>query len=109
MRNFEIAQEKGFLRVPAGTVVDRKDFAKLRPSKRLVVCTGSQGEPMSALSRISMGEHPFLRATENDLVMISARMIPGNERSIYRMINHLYRRGTRVVTSRDVQIHCSGH
>lgn len=108
-RNFEIGEARGYLRPKAGIVVEPRAFKDLPPSKQLVLCTGSQGEPMSALSRLSMDNHQSLRVVKDDLVLISARMIPGNERSIYRMVNHFNRHGARVVTSRDANIHCSGH
>jgi len=108
-RNFEIGEAKGFLRIPDGIVVEPRDFKDVPPSRQLVLCTGSQGEPLSALSRLSMGEHQQLRVMADDMVLLSARMIPGNERPIYRMVNHFFRHGARVITSRDANIHCSGH
>jgi ribonuclease J len=80
------------------------------PGEQLVVLTtGSQGEPLSALSRMALGEHPDYDLRPNDTVILSARMIPGNEKSIYRMMNHLSRRGARVVYERVAPVHASGH
>ncbi len=80
------------------------------PKERgLVVATGSQGEPASALARIAVGKHRFVHVEDGDLVIHSAREIPGNEKSIGRMIDHLARRGAEVVTTRDAPVHVSGH
>jgi ribonuclease J len=108
-RNVEIATNRGFLDVEPGIIMQPKEFQKVHPERQVVLCTGSQGEPMSALSRLSRGDHPKLEVMPGDTVLMSARMIPGNEKTIYRMVNHFHRREARVVTSQDAKIHCSGH
>jgi ribonuclease J len=77
--------------------------------RAMIFCTGSQGEPMSALARIAVDKHRYVHLDDGDLVIHSAREIPGNEKSIGRMIDHLMRRGASVVTSRDAMVHASGH
>jgi ribonuclease J len=74
-----------------------------------VLCTGAQGEPMSAMSRIAAGEHPMVQLHEGDTVIISANPIPGNEEAVHRTINNLYRRGARVFNSSKHHVHASGH
>jgi ribonuclease J len=109
--NIEIAHGLGKLQIPDGSVVRAQDI-KSYDSKRLVVlASGSQAEPMSALSRIAVDNHRLLRIAENDTVILSARLIPGNEKSIFRMIDHLFRRRVLVYYEggRSAPIHVSGH
>lgn len=94
---------------PEGEVMDASSLALLRDHQALVLCTGSQAEPRSALARAARGEHPHLRFKEGDLVVFSSRVIPGNERLVHRMINDLVRRGVRCITRRDAGVHASGH
>jgi ribonuclease J len=105
----DVAERLGLLRFPAGSRVDAETAMNLAPEKILFLVTGSQGEPMSALARISVDRHREVRIAEGDLVVHSARNIPGNEKSIDHMINHLLRRGARVVTGDRERIHVSGH
>ena len=95
-RNSEIARQMGRLRVPPGLLVQPQEIKNLTPGQVIVVLTGSQGEPMSALSRVAVNNHRWVSAQPDDDVVISARVIPGNEKAIFRMIDHLYRRGARV-------------
>ena len=107
----EIAQEMGKLRIPPGLIVDPQELRGLPPSKVLVLTTGSQGEPMAALPRVAVNKHRWLSIGPGDEVVISARIIPGNEKPIFRMIDHLYRRGVHVHCEDGSQppVHVSGH
>jgi ribonuclease J len=105
----EVAERLGLLRFPAGLRVDPETAMNLPRERALILVTGSQGEPMSALARIAVDEHREARVEEGDLLIHSARTIPGNEKSIGRMINHLLRRGAQVVTQADAPVHVSGH
>lgn len=108
-RNFAIASKLGLLHYPEGLVLPIKDAQSLAPCQRLLIAAGSQGEPRSALSRLALESFKKYRIAQGDTVILSARMIPGNEKSIFRMINHFYRRGARVITDRDAAVHASGH
>lgn len=108
-RNFAIAVRLGIVRVPPDLVVSLQDLMKLKPRQRLVLTTGTQGEPSSALARMALDTFRSLRIQPGDLIVLSSRIIPGNEKPIYRMIDHLYRRGARVITERDAMVHGSGH
>ncbi len=105
----EIATHLGLLRIPAGVRITADAAMNLAGDRALFLVTGSQGEPTSALARIAVDKHRDVVISEGDLVLHSARSIPGNEKSIGRMINHLLRRGATVVTSEDAPIHVSGH
>jgi ribonuclease J len=104
-----VAQDLGHLKVPAGTLIEPSELRRLAPSKTVILAAGSQGEPMSALSRIALDDHRDAKIEPGDLVLISARAIPGNERSINRVINHIYRRGADVVFGGAPPYHVSGH
>ncbi len=110
-QNSEIAQQMGRLKIPAGLLVPPQDLRKLPPSEVAIVLTGSQGEPMAALSRVAVQSHRFVTVEPGDDVVISARIIPGNEKSIFRMMDHLYRRGAHVHYQDGSQppVHVSGH
>ena len=105
----EVAERLGLIRFPPGLRVAPENVMDLPRQKAMIVATGSQGEPMSALARIAVGKHRQVKLEEDDLVIHSARQIPGNEKSIGRMIDHLMRRGARVITARDAPVHVSGH
>lgn len=105
----EIAEHLGLLRMPAGVRMSPDRVMDLAPHRALFLVTGSQGEPTSALARIAVDKHRDVVISEGDLVLHSARAIPGNDKSIGRMINHLLRRGATVVTGDDAPIHVSGH
>lgn len=105
----EAAEKIGEISVPDGALIDISKTKNLHDSECLIVCTGSQGEPMSALHRMANGENPALTVGSNDTIIISASPIPGNERGIYGVINNLYHLGADVVYESLEKIHVSGH
>jgi len=106
----EIAHDLGFLRIPNGILLRPQDIMQTAPSKLVAVVSGTQGEPMSALSRVAVDNHKSLSLETGDTVVLSSRMIPGNEKAIYRMINHVSKRGADVVYgSMNPPVHVSGH
>ena len=105
----DAAENIGELNIPDGVLVDVSKTKKLADKELVIVSTGSQGEPMSALTRMANGENPAVTVGENDTIIISASPIPGNERDIYRVINNLYRKGANVVYKSLENIHVSGH
>ncbi len=105
----EIAERFGRLRLPLGARLAAAELRQASPGRLLCLTSGSQGEPASALYRLALGEHADLELAEGDLVLLSARTIPGHERSVNRMCDHLVRRGARVVREADPPIHVSGH
>ena len=105
----DAAEKLGDLNIPEGVLVDVARTKKLADSELVIVSTGSQGEPMSALTRMANGENPAVTVGDNDTIIISASPIPGNERDIYRVINNLYRKGANVVYKSLENIHVSGH
>jgi len=107
--NSQIALDLGYLSMPEKTWVKLEHLNDLPDDKVVIITTGSQGEPMSVLSRIAIGEHKHIRIKEGDTVILSARMIPGNERPIGKIINHLMRRGADVKYEKVSDIHVSGH
>ncbi|MBD7918846.1 ribonuclease J [Cellulomonas sp. Sa3CUA2] len=108
VRNMGIASELGYLRVPDGLLVDLKQIEKLPDDRVVLMCTGSQGEPMAALSRIANGDHRVSVGT-GDTVILASSLIPGNENAVFRVINGLMRLGARVVHSGNAKVHVSGH
>jgi ribonuclease J len=108
VRNMGIAAELGYLDIPTGLVVDLKVLEKLPADQVCLVCTGSQGEPMAALSRMANRDH-VIRITEGDTVLLASSLIPGNENAIYRVINELTRWGADVVHKGNAKVHVSGH
>ncbi|MCB0906051.1 MAG: ribonuclease J, partial [Nocardioidaceae bacterium] len=109
VRNMGIASDLGYLRVPPGVMVDAKQLADLPPEQQVLVSTGSQGEPLSALSRIAQRNHDFVHIEEGDTVILASSLIPGNESSVYRVINGLSRWGANVVHKGNALVHVSGH
>lgn len=107
--NAGIALELGYLKIPAGTWVKMENLRDLHDEEVVIITTGSQGEPMSVLSRIAIDEHKQIKIKEGDTVILSAKIIPGNERSIGKIINHLMRRGADVKYEKVSDIHVSGH
>jgi len=107
--NSQIALDLGYLTMPGDTWVKLEDLKDLPDSEVVIITTGSQGEPMSVLSRIAMDEHKHIKVKEGDTIILSAKIIPGNERSIGRIINHLMRRGADVKYEKVSEIHVSGH
>jgi ribonuclease J len=108
-KNIEIATELGYLKYKKDLIVDAKDIGKYTHKKLVVLCTGSQGEPMSALSRMATGTHKHFRIGAGDTVVITASVIPGNERMVYSVINSLMQMGADVYYEQDEEIHVSGH
>ncbi|MFA7061733.1 MAG: ribonuclease J [Pedobacter sp.] len=107
--NVRIARQLGYLNVPDSMLMDIKELNNLPPEQVCIVSTGSQGEPMSALARIAMDDHKQIKIAKGDTVILSARTIPGNERAISELINHLYRRGAEVLYEQVSEVHVSGH
>jgi ribonuclease J len=107
--NAQIALSLGYLKIPRETWLKLEDLKNLKDREVVIITTGSQGEPMSVLSRIATDEHKFIKAKEGDTVILSAKMIPGNERSIGKIINHLFRRGANVIYEKVSEVHVSGH
>ena len=108
VRNMGIAAELGYLRVPHGVVVELRDVNSLPDNQIVLMCTGSQGEPMAALSRIANQSHQ-IAVGHGDTVILASSLIPGNENAVFRVINGLMRLGARVVHSGNAKVHVSGH
>ena len=109
IRNMGVARDLGYLEVPGGLLVDIGDFKDLPDSKVVLISTGSQGEPLSALSRMANRDHHHIRIVENDTVILASSLIPGNENAVFRVINGLSRWGARVVHKGIAKVHVSGH
>ena len=107
VRNMKIAEDMGYLNVPADLVIDAKDLDQYDDNV-VLICTGSQGEPMAALSRMANGDHQ-IRVGEGDTVILASSLIPGNENSVFRVINELTRFGAKVVHKANAMVHVSGH
>jgi len=108
-RNVEITQRMNRLNIPAGALISCKDAADTPPDELLIIATGSQGESRAALARIARDQFPGIRLNEGDLVVFSSSNIPGNERVIAGLYNHIYRRGARVLHAGQAPLHVSGH
>jgi len=108
VRNMGIARDLGYLTIPKGLVVDLKALDNLPANKVTLICTGSQGEPMAALSRMANRDHP-IRITQGDTVLLASSLIPGNENAIYGVINELTRWGANVIHKGNAKVHVSGH
>jgi ribonuclease J len=109
VRNMAIAQELGYLTVPPGVMVDAKELGDHPPHKQVLISTGSQGEPLAALSRMSQNNHHFVHLEPGDTVVLASSLIPGNENAVYRVINGLSRLGANVVHKGNSLVHVSGH
>ena len=107
--NSEIAQRLGYLRIPAGVQIRDSDLRSYPAQDVVCICTGSQGEPQAALSRIAIDDHRHVKLGEDDVVVFSAREIPGNEKGIGRVMNHVARRGADVIHEGTRHVHVSGH
>ena len=108
VRNMGIAADLGYLHVPDGILVDFKKLGDLPDNQVVLICTGSQGEPMAALSRMANREHP-IDVGPGDTVLLASSLIPGNENAVYRVINGLMRLGAHVVHKGNARVHVSGH
>jgi ribonuclease J len=107
--SIKIASQLGYLEYPPSLFADISELRQLDPQQVTLLITGSQGEPLSALIRIAVGDHGQVRMEPDDAVVLSSRIIPGNEKPISNMINHIYRRGARVHHAANAQVHVSGH
>jgi len=107
--NSRIARALGYLKAPDGLIVDFRDLDSLPHQRVVLLTTGSQGEPMSALTRMALDNHKQIKVTKGDTVILSSKFIPGNEKAISTMMNHLYRRGADVIYEKVSEIHVSGH
>jgi len=108
VRNMGIARDLGYLTVPAGTLIDPSEADTVPDDQLVVVCTGSQGEPGSALARMAGGDHA-IKAGPSDTIVLASSLIPGNENAVYRVINGLVRAGATVVHKGNALVHVSGH
>ena len=108
VRNMTIAEKLGYLKVPEGILVDLKKVDEYRPDEIVMMCTGSQGEPMAALSRMANGDHK-VQVEPGDTIVLASSLIPGNETSVYRIINALLKLGANVVHKGNAKVHVSGH
>lgn len=109
IRNMAIASDLGYLNYPMEDAVDPRDVDRFRRDELVVISTGSQGEPFSALSLMGSGDHRWLSVGEGDLVILASSLIPGNENAVFRAINNLSRRGAQVVHKGIDRVHVSGH
>lgn len=109
VKNVNIAANLGYLTVPDGLLVRPHDIGLLPADRVVILSTGSQGEPLSALARMASQEHPLVEITKGDTVVISARPVPGNETSVYRTIDRLFAAGARVIYESSAGVHVSGH
>lgn len=107
--NVQMAIELGYLNVPKGMLIRAEDINKFRPNQITVICTGSQGEPTSALTRIANQDHRLISIEPGDTVILSATPVPGNEKSVHRTINSLFRQGAEVFYQGISNVHVSGH
>ena len=108
-KNINIGRSLGHIDVPEGMLIPLREVDQFPPEKVVIVSTGSQGEPLSALRRMAYRDHPQVELRAGDTVVFSATPIPGNERAVNETIDRLYHVGADVVTTRDAPIHASGH
>ncbi len=108
-KNLNIARNLGYVEIPESEIISPGEAAQLRPHEVLALCTGSQGEPLSALTRIAYGDHPALSVEPGDTVIISAKPVPGNELRVHDSINQLARAGAEVLHEEIAPVHVSGH
>jgi ribonuclease J len=108
-KNINIARNLGYLEAPDDTFIQPKELGELPPHQALVLCTGSQGEPLSALTRIAYNDHPTVRVDRGDTVILSAKPVPGNELRVHDTINNLAKSGAEVLHQEIANVHVSGH
>ncbi|GAA1019192.1 ribonuclease J [Acrocarpospora pleiomorpha] len=108
VRNMGVARDLNYLKVPPGLLVDSREIEEWPPEDVVLICTGSQGEPMAALSRMANRDHP-IRVAEGDTVLLASSLVPGNETAVNKVINGLTRWGARVVHKGNALVHVSGH
>ena len=109
VRNMNIARDLGYLKVPENTVIELRELDNYRPDQVVLVSTGSQGEPLSALARIANREHPAIQLEPGDTVLLASSLVPGNENAVFRVINGLTKLGARVIHRGNALVHVSGH
>jgi ribonuclease J len=109
VRNMAVARDLGYLHVPPDTLVDMKEIPSYRPDEVVIISTGSQGEPLSALARIAQRNHDRISIEPGDTVVLASSLIPGNENAVFRVINGLARWGANVVHKGNALVHVSGH
>jgi len=109
IRNSQIASELGYLRLPRSFMTENERWQELPPERLTFLTTGSQGEPLSVLHRVALDDHKSIKVESGDTVILSSKFIPGNEKTISNLINHLYRRGAEVHYEKVSEIHVSGH
>jgi ribonuclease J len=108
-RNMNVARNLGYVTVPEDMLVRAADLDEIPPEQQLILCTGSQGEPLSALTRIAYNDHPAIKVERGDTVIISARPVPGNELRVHDAINRLTKNGAEVLHEENAEVHVSGH
>ena len=108
-KNLNIGRSLGYLNVPDDVLIKPQDAMSLPPGEVMILCTGSQGEPMSALTRIAYGDHPAVAVERGDTVILSARPVPGNELRVHDSINRLAKAGAEVLHEQIAPVHVSGH
>ncbi|MCA2208243.1 ribonuclease J [Nocardia rosealba] len=109
VRNMQIAQDLGYLSVPDNVVVEMDQAANLPGNRLVLISTGSQGEPLSALARMARGDHRQINIRADDLIVLASSLIPGNENSVFAVVNGLARLGATVITQQSAKVHVSGH
>jgi ribonuclease J len=109
VNNVQMAIDLGYLNIPKGMLIRAEDINKFPPERVVIICTGSQGEPTSALTRIANQDHRLVRIQKNDSVILSATPVPGNEKMVNRTINNLFRQGAEVYYQAIANVHVSGH
>ncbi len=109
VNNVQMAMELGYLNIPKGMIIRAEDINRYRPEQVVIICTGSQGEPTSALTRIANQDHRMIRIQPGDTVILSATPVPGNEKMVHRTINSLFRQGAEVFYQGISNVHVSGH
>ncbi|QGN32054.1 ribonuclease J [Microlunatus sp. Gsoil 973] len=109
VRNMSVARDLGYLTIPENTLIDLREIDNFRPDQVVLISTGSQGEPLSALARIANREHPAIKLEPGDTVLLASSLVPGNEAAVYRVINGLTKLGARVVHRGNALVHVSGH
>ena len=109
-KTIEVGQQVGYIKAPKGTIIDSADIDKYKPNEICLLCTGSQGEPMAALSRIANGSHKTIKLIPSDTVIFSSNPIPGNQEGVNRTINLLFKKGANVITNSPINdTHTTGH
>src|SRR5438874_4124441 len=108
-KNMNIGRNLGYVEAPDEVLVRPADLDEVAPGRQLILCTGSQGEPLSALTRIAYNDHPAVKVERGDTVIISARPVPGNELRVHDAINRLTRNGAEVLHEENADVHVSGH